>query len=132
MMRARLQPARPYAGKSLHEHGWVVSNREMLVAVIKGGPEQMASESDKVMFEIYREAGYGRKFCAVYFTELDDHNKETEISKAMAGEHIYDGFLRERGLGQGKAAVQTIIDRLNDGETIEADQLATILAEFQA
>ena len=32
----------------------------------------MASESDKVMFEIYREAGYGRKFCAVYFTELDD------------------------------------------------------------
>ncbi len=92
----------------------------------------MASESDKVMFEIYREAGYGRKFCAVYFTELDDHNKEFEISKAMSGEQIYEGFICERGIGQVKAAVQSIIDRLNDGETIEPDQFATMLAEFQA
>ena len=92
----------------------------------------MASESDKVMFEIYREAGYGRKFRAVYFTELDEHNKEAEISKAMAGEHIYDGFLSERGIGRGKAAVQSIVDRLNSGEPIEADQFTTILAEFQA
>lgn len=92
----------------------------------------MASESDKVMFEIYREAGYGRKFCAVYFTELDENNKEAEISKAMAGEHLYDGFLCERCIGQGKATVQTIVDRLNHGETIQTNQLATILAEFQA
>jgi len=40
----------------------------------------MANEAAKVMFEIYREAGYGRKYCAVYFTELDENNKETEIS----------------------------------------------------
>ena len=38
--------------------------------------------SDKTMFEIYREEGYGRKYRVVYFTELNDHNRETEISKA--------------------------------------------------
>jgi hypothetical protein len=97
-----------------------------------GDPRQMASESDKVMFEIYREAGYGRKFCAVYFTELDEHNKEAEISKAMAGEHLYDGFLSERRISRGKAAVQSLLDRLNDGESIDPDQFDAVLAEFQA
>ena len=39
--------------------------------------------SNKVMFEIYREAGYGRKYRVVYFTELNEHNKEAEINRAL-------------------------------------------------
>ena len=54
----------------------------------------MAFEFDKIMFEIYRETEYTGKYRVVYFTELQDHNKESEINHAMAGEHLYDGFLR--------------------------------------
>src|SRR5205807_6967291 len=54
----------------------------------------MAFESDKIMFEIYRETEYTGKYRVVYFTELQDHNKETEINHAMAGEHFFDGFIK--------------------------------------
>jgi hypothetical protein len=36
----------------------------------------MAFESDKIMFEIYRETTYTGKYRVVYFTELQDHNKQ--------------------------------------------------------
>ena len=47
--------------------------------------ERMAFESDKTMFEIYRDLRFGSHFRVVYFTELQDHNKESEINRAMAG-----------------------------------------------
>jgi len=92
----------------------------------------MAFESDKVMFEIYREGGYGRKYRAVYFTELDEHNKEAEISRAMAGEHLYDGFLSQINIAMGKAATEAIIGRLNNGETLAAGEIDEILAPYRA
>ena len=92
----------------------------------------MAMQAAKVMFEIYREAGYGQKYRAVYFTELDEHNKEAEISRAMAGEHVYDSFLAERKLADGKAAVDQIIARLNDGEDVSPDAIAAFLEPYEA
>lgn len=92
----------------------------------------MAMQAAKVMFEIYREAGYAQKFRAVYFTELDEHNKEAEISRAMAGEHVYDSFLSERRLADGKAAVDAIVARLNDGEQVAPDEIAAFLEPFEA
>ncbi len=47
---------------------------------------------DRVMYEIYREAGYGQKVRVVYYTLLEEHQRDLEITRAMAGEHIYDGF----------------------------------------
>ncbi len=91
----------------------------------------MKDSSTKVMFEIYREASYGRKFRAVYFTELDENNKEMEISRAMAGDHVYDGFLSETTLNEAKAAVQEIVQRLNEGEVMDAIQLDALLAPYQ-
>jgi len=44
-------------------------------------------ESEKIMFEIYRESTYSGEYRVVYFTELQDHNKEAEINRAAAGEH---------------------------------------------
>ena len=49
----------------------------------------MLFESDKVMFEIYRETEYTGRYRVVYFTELQDHNKESEINHALSGEHFY-------------------------------------------
>ena len=36
----------------------------------------MAMESDKIMFEVYREGTYTGKYRVVYYTELNEHNKE--------------------------------------------------------
>lgn len=91
----------------------------------------MPTAADKIMFEIYREADYDRRFRVVYFTELDEHNKEKEIARAMAGEHFFDGFLAERGKERGKRALQELIDRMNAGEELEPNMVEQELAKLE-
>ena len=45
----------------------------------------MPFESDKIMFEVYKEATYSGRYRVVYFTELLDHNKESEIDGGRGG-----------------------------------------------
>jgi hypothetical protein len=87
---------------------------------------------DKVMFEIYREAGYDRRYRVVYFTELDEHNKDQEIARAVAGEHYYDGYLRTGTLEEAKRAIADILDRLNGGASLAADETARLLSAYQS
>jgi hypothetical protein len=82
------------------------------------------------MFEIYREEGYGRKYRAVYFTDLNDHNKELEISRAMAGEHLYDGFIKNYQKEQAKEIIERFVERLNRGEKLAVESLREELAPF--
>lgn len=77
----------------------------------------MPFESEKVMFEIYREPYQGR-YKVVYFTELQDHNKEFEISRAMAGDHFFDGFIRGFKRDEAKEAISRLLERLNSGEPL--------------
>jgi hypothetical protein len=79
----------------------------------------MSLASDKIMFEIYKETTYSGRYKVVYFTELQDHNKE-EISRAMAGEHFYDGFIGNYRKEQAKEVINQILDRLNNGEKVGA------------
>jgi hypothetical protein len=88
--------------------------------------------ADKIMFEIYREADYARQFRVVYFTELDEHNKEKEISRAMAGEHFYDGFLREARKDAGKTRLRELVQRLNAGEALTPDDVERELTAIEA
>ncbi len=88
--------------------------------------------SDKIMFEIYKESGYGHKYRVVYFTELEEHNKEAEITRAMAGEHLFDGFVAERGMREARQAISAVIDRLNDGEELDEDQVGQLLQPYIA
>ncbi|HZZ82700.1 MAG TPA: hypothetical protein VFE62_29650 [Gemmataceae bacterium] len=88
--------------------------------------------NEKIMFEIYREAAYDRRFRVVYFTELDEHNKDEEIARAVAGDHVYDGFLREKTLHEAKDVIKILLDRLNRGEIVTPEVVATALADFQA
>jgi hypothetical protein len=90
----------------------------------------MPFESDKIMFEIYREATYSRNYRVVYFTELQDHNKEMEINRAMAGEHFYDGFIRAYRKDQAKEVINGILARLNQGEPVAKEEVASALAPF--
>jgi hypothetical protein len=92
----------------------------------------MLFEADKVMFEIYRETEYSGKYRVVYFTELQDHNKETEINHALSGEHFYDGFIRNFRKDDAKEIIQGILDRLNNGETLAAGDIEQALGEHLA
>ncbi|HEX8183964.1 MAG TPA: hypothetical protein VF747_04415 [Blastocatellia bacterium] len=89
-------------------------------------------ESEKIMFEIYREASYNRLYKVVYFTELNDNNKETEINRALAGEHFFDGFLSEGKKDQGKEVIERAVTRLNAGEQISPEEIERELAEYLA
>lgn len=92
----------------------------------------LTTDTKKVMFEIYREANFGGRYKVVYFTELGEHDKETEIADAMRGEHIFDGFLLHRDRSEAKQVVEEIIDRLNRGEPLGASEIERSLRPFLA
>ena len=92
----------------------------------------MAFESDKVMFEIYRETEYTGKYRVVYFTELSDHNKETEINHALMGEHFYDGFINNYRKEEAKEIIDGLLARLNGGEKLGPREVESALGEHIA
>ena len=92
----------------------------------------MLSESEKVMFEIYRETEYTGRYRVVYFTELNEHNKETEINRALAGEHFYDGFISNHKKDEAKLIIDLIVSRLNEGERLDPGEVDRALAGLGA
>jgi len=92
----------------------------------------MAMDSDKVMFEIYKEATYTGKYRVVYYTELNENNKEWEINKAMAGEHFYDGFIKNYGKDEAKDIIDTLLKRMNDGEHLSSGDIEKELGTYLA
>ena len=92
----------------------------------------LMTDTKKVMFEIYREASYSGRYKVVYFTELGEHDKETEIQEAMRGEHVFDGFLLHRERNQGKQIVGEILERLNRGEDIDPNTIEQNLQPYLA
>ncbi len=89
-----------------------------------------AFESEKVMFEIYRDPDKGGRHHVVYFTELDEHNKEKEINDAMRGDHVFDGFFRNFAKEQAKRAVTAILERLDAGEKFARADIERELKSF--
>jgi len=88
--------------------------------------------ADKIMFEIYKDSTQEGEYRVVYFTELDEHSKQTEINSAMRGEHVYDGFIRYNSRDQGKRAVNLLLKRLNAGESLDPEQIQRELTSFLA
>lgn len=85
----------------------------------------MSFESQKILFQIYREGSFNRRYRVVYFTELGDKNKETEINRALAGDPVYDGFIKDFRKDEAKAIIERYLDELNGGAVFDA-------AKFQA
>jgi hypothetical protein len=92
----------------------------------------MAMDSDKVMFEIYRDATYTGKYRVVYYTELNENNKEWEINKAMAGEHFYDGFIKNYRKDEAKDIIDALLKRMNDGERLSSSDIEKELGVHMA
>jgi hypothetical protein len=87
---------------------------------------------DKIMFEIYKDSTQEGEYKVVYFTELDEHSKQTEINNAIRGEHVYDGFIRYNSRDQGKRAVNLVLKRLNEGEWLDPNAIERELQSFMA
>ncbi len=92
----------------------------------------IAFESDKVMFEIYRDPTYSGRYRVVYFTELNDHNRELEFNHALRGEHFFDGFLRNYGKDEAKQLIAELLTRLNSGEALSAEEVEQSLQPFMS
>jgi hypothetical protein len=92
----------------------------------------MAFEFEKTMFEVYRDTRYGSNYRVVYFTELQDHNKESEINRAMAGEHYVDGFIRDMRKEDAKGVIDGLLARMNGGEAIAPERFLAELGEYLA
>ncbi|MBV6479003.1 MAG: hypothetical protein HGGPFJEG_01764 [Ignavibacteria bacterium] len=93
----------------------------------------MTFESDKTMFEIYREKEFNRKFKVVFYTELNEHNKEAEINHALNGETIFDGFLKDSLKEKGKTKIRELIKEMNtSGVAYERDYISKMLGECLA
>jgi hypothetical protein len=88
------------------------------------------TDEKRVMFEIYRDADDLGRFRVVYFTELGEHEKELEIAAAFRGEHVFDGFILTRERFQAKSAINTILDRLNNGEAVGQAEIERELRPF--
>ena len=86
----------------------------------------------KVMFSIYRETTYNGDYRVVYFTELNEHNKDDEINKALNGESLLDGYLNESTKVEAKVLIAQALRRLNSGEEITEDDLRSELAAHLA
>lgn len=89
----------------------------------------MADEK-QIMFEIYREAVDDRRYRVVYFTELGEHERETEISNALRGDHVFDGFILSRERFRAKEVVAGILDRLNNGMALDFTDIERELQPF--
>jgi hypothetical protein len=95
--------------------------------------EIMNVEHEKqIMFEIYRESADNGCYRVVYFTELGEHERETEIGNAARGDHIFDGFILSRERWQAKQAVQRILERLNSGAAVHPADIEHELKPFMA
>ena len=88
------------------------------------------TDADRIMFEIYKDSSDLWTYHVVYFTELDDHNKEREIARAMEGEHLFDGFFLASAAQPAKNAIVGILERLNSGEELSESQVADLLSPY--
>jgi hypothetical protein len=90
----------------------------------------MKFASDKTMFQIYRESDGNEKIAVVYFTALNEHNREGEINRALAGEHVFDGFLRDDAIKDAKKHVDALIKEMNDGNDFDPDAIRARLKDY--
>jgi hypothetical protein len=91
-----------------------------------------AKASAKIMFEIYREKQYDRRYRVCYFTELNDHNRDTELNRCLDGESFYSGYLAESARKEAREVIRGALGRLNEGEPMSPDDVERELEPYLA
>jgi len=82
----------------------------------------------RIMFEIYREADFNRRVRVVYFTELDEHERDSQIDAALAGEPLYSGFLTAARIAEAKEVIAAFLDKSNESGASMAELDARLAA----
>ena len=90
----------------------------------------MPGESDKIMFEIFQEAGFNRRYRVVYFTELEEAERDETIDAAMAGVPFFNGFIKATDGATAKSVILDFVACLNQGVAGTREELAGLLAPF--
>ena len=92
------------------------------------------AEDEKTMFEIYREGDYNRAFRYIFYTDLEEHGRDAEISKAASGVMVFTGYLADDTKEDARKVVEAIVDELNDMDEDDAgmpdSQIRERLASF--
>ena len=84
----------------------------------------------KIMFEIYLDTTYTQKHEAIYYTELGEAQKGPAITRATAGDHVFDGFIHEWRSDEAKELIKTICEELDEGATYSPDEIITRLGDY--
>jgi hypothetical protein len=87
-------------------------------------------DAGKVMFEVYRECGFNRRYHVVYFTELEEDERDAAIDAALAGECFFHGYIDSGNRDAAKQVLDTFVARLNDGTAGTVEELQRSLARF--
>ncbi|NQT61329.1 MAG: hypothetical protein HQ556_00080 [Candidatus Marinimicrobia bacterium] len=85
---------------------------------------------EKIMFEIYRDDSYSREFRVVYYSELNEHNKDVEIDRAMLGDHVFDGYFLALKKDKVMRSITELIHQLNQAEHPDPSVIGAELAEY--
>jgi hypothetical protein len=91
-----------------------------------------AKASAKIMFEVYREGQYNRSYRVCYFTELNDHNRDTELNRCLDGVSFYSGYLAESARKDAREVIRGALARLNEGEELSPSDLERELEPYLA
>ncbi len=75
---------------------------------------------ERTMFEIFREGDYNRAFHYIFYTDLEEHARDDQISKAAAGETVFSGFFEDENKEDARGVIESIVDELNDMDEDEA------------
>ena len=88
----------------------------------------MPKGSEKVFFGIYKESGHEEPYQIIYFTELDDRERDAAMDRFVEGETIYTGFLKVARLDEGKRLLTDYLDRWNAGTSPVVEELVSSIS----
>jgi len=91
----------------------------------------LTTDTKKVMFEIYREADFGARYKVVYFTELGEHDKETEMKRPCGASTFSTAFFCIANAIMPSRFVTTVgasEPRRSSGRELHRDSLQPYLA----
>ena len=72
--------------------------------------------SDKTLFEIYRGGAFDPRFHCIFYTDLEEHERERMIAKAAAGEPVFSGFVADDRKAEARSVIDAWLEELNDGD----------------
>ncbi len=85
---------------------------------------------DKTMFEIYRDAHNPAEVDVIYFTELEEHERDRVLARIASAESIFRGFLRDETKDEAKRRIAELLARAHGD--VDRDAVAAALAPYLA